>query len=380
MPNDLFQWEAAGGLGTSSQCEPCRRSNEEHTKRHREIAEKIHELKLLKAEHTLPASPLTPRAFNTSMHLLTLNDNSPSTKKERKAAKNAKKVSEMTKVLTCTDIEFVAKVLHPNDSIDEVELERRLLHDPDINDNRFFHKGTSNRREIRNVFVKKEKRGNGKEVLRLEAEELDGILQLLNVSPITSTTSAGERTIIAELRKKIEEYYVHDQNEKELMMMRKAGFWRWASSKAHKRLVENGKIWGVKDDRKLADVATGSDSSSSQAVGGAERDAETDTTTEADTDVTTPSSEEGDAEGSSISKREHGLPTLMLATPKPKESLANMAGTNHSDGWTTIGNPNKVKKPVGNLKLVSNGGLLKLAQSPTAKRTAFYSDNFDDEA
>lgn len=286
----------------------------------------------------------------------------------------------MTKVLTSTDIEIVAKVLHPNDYIDEVELERRLLDDPDINDNRFFHKGTSNRREIRNVFVKKEKRGNGKEVLHLEAEELDGILQLLNVSPITGTTPAGERTIIAELRKKIEEYYVHDQNEKELMMMRKAGFWRWASSKAHKRLVENGKIWGVKDDRqsgKVADVATASDDSSSQAVGGAERDAETDTTTEADTDITTPSSEEGDDEGSAMSKRERMLPTLV---PKSKDSLANIAGSNSCDGWTTIGNPNNVKKPVGNLKLVPNGGLLKLAQSPTAKRTAFYLDNFDDEA
>ena len=341
--------------GTSSQCEPCRRSDEEHQKRHREIAELLHELKFLKAEN-IPVSPLTPKALNTLQQQSSSLEDSPRTKKERKAAKKAKKVSEMPKVINSADIVFVAKVLHSHDSeSDELEIERQLVDDPDIKLNRFFHKGTSNRRDIRNEFVKKEKRGNKLELhVHVEAEQLDQLLLSLSVSP--TSASPSEKAIVAKLRDKIERDLIHVQKETEGMMMGKGGFWRWASKKAYNKLVQNGCIWGQKDSNGIPNKADGTtNSSSGSTVAGADTDS-----TETDTDITTPSEE--DEIATSISG---------LTIDSPASSKTIVPSSPVDDGWTIIGNPSKVKKPVGNLTLVHNGGLAKLAQTPTPKRNRF---------
>ena len=107
--------------GTSSQCEPCRRSDEEHMKRHREIAEKIHELKQLKADGA-PASPLTPKAINI---LSRQGEESPLTKKERKAAKKAKKVSEMAKVVSLEEVLAFEKTISKHRHLQALEIERK---------------------------------------------------------------------------------------------------------------------------------------------------------------------------------------------------------------------------------------------------------------
>ena len=280
------------------------------------------------------------------------------TKKERKAAKKAKKVSEMAKVVSQFDIDFVSKVLHPNDiESEDIEIERQLVDDPDINLNRFYHKGTSNTREIRNDFVKKERRGN-KEETHVAPEELEGLLQLLNISPITAATSAEEKAIITDLRKKITDDLLHVQNEKELMMMRKGGFWRWASKKAYRRLLQNGKIWGEKGgDSMVAKSDDTGASSSDSAVAGADTEL-----TEPDTDAITPSE---DDLVTPISKLQIRRTLSPIHTPR--------TATASSDGWTTVGKPGKARPAIGNLKLSHNGGLSKLAQTPTTKSPGFFS-------
>ena len=277
------------------------------------------------------------------------------TKKERKAAKKAKKISEMAKVVSSADIDFVSKVLHPNEpDVNEIDMERQLVEDPDIQLNRFFHKGTSNTRDVRNQFVKKhERKAGGKEELHVDPEELDELLQLLHVSPLTSKSSAEEKAIVTELREKIKNDLLREQREKELMMERKGGFWRWASKKAHKRLVENGRIWGEKDSNSQASRTEETTTRSSSAVGGAEADSE-----EPDSD-TRPTSEDSISEAMSTFKL-GSEPATVQATEKA--TPRKIKDTN--EGWTTVGKPSKVKTPAGKVTLMHNKGLDKIGKSP----------------
>jgi hypothetical protein len=282
----------------------------------------------------------------------------PLTKKERKAIKKAKKVSEMVKVVSSADIDFVSKVLHPDEAeADDIDLERQLVEDPDIHLNRSFHKGTSNTTEMRRQFVQKRKTG-GKEEAHVDPDELDGLLQLLNVSPLTSKSTVEEKAVVTDLRKKIEDDLVREQHEKDLMMMRKAGFWRWASKKAYKRLVQHGKIWSEKDSDNQSsrndDITT---ASSSSAVGGAEEES-----TESDSENMMPSED-------SVPK---AMSTFKLDTPPPKSRIPRKINE-PTDGWTTVGKPGKVKTPPGNFKLVHNTGLTKIALSPSPRTHGFYS-------
>ena len=235
--------------GSSGQCAPCRASDEERNKRHREIAEAILKVKQLHDNNiSVPASPLTPRILNTlPLHQLDLNAGdspSPLSKRERKAAKKAKKVSEMVKGVTAADIERVTNVLR-SENASQFE---RIDQDTELKQNVFFHPGTSNMREVRNTFLKKDRRGAMDAAeYHVEAEQISGVFQLLGVSPNTNATTTEEKALISVLRKKIEDDLVQAHQEEEGRRMRKAGFWRWANKKAYKRLVANGKFWMDKD-------------------------------------------------------------------------------------------------------------------------------------
>ena len=351
-------------IGTSSSCEPCRRGAEEHEKRHREIAELVHKLKEFKLAEAQPASPLSPKAPNLVAHQWSPAGESPLTKKERKAVKKAKRVSEMPKVVSGADVDHVARVLHPDGhNADDAEDERRLLEDPDIKLNRCFHKGTSNKREIRNELVKKERHSSNAEV-HVEPEQINGILQLLDVSPaIALTGTPEEKRIVESLKQKIEKDLVQMQKESEQTMMRKGGFWRWASKKAYIRLVQNGRIWGQKSSdgivQKINEIEAANEPDTNlekSAVAGAPDSVEG---TEADTGITAP--------------LEDGLATTTSKLSIDFSPKVAMTSSPVDDGWTKVGCPSKLKKfkPVGNLKLMHNGGLAKLVQSPKAKRDRF---------
>lgn len=286
-------------------------------------------------------------------------------KKKRKAAKKAKKLSEMPKAaVSAAEIDFVAKVLHPHDpEAEEADLERQLLEDPDIKLNRAFHRGTSNRREIRNEFVKKDKHASSKAELHIDPEDLNGLLQLLDVSPLTSSSSAEEKAIHAKLKTCIETDLVNVRKETEQTMMRKAGFWRWANKRAYRRLVQNGRI-GVQKGTSTPTATTETSTSSSASAGAAET--ETDDTTEPDTDITTPDEDEGEIEAV--------IEALKLdaevgsGTPQTPKADNDDVENNEDDGWTTVGKPKAVKSPVGNVKLAHNGGLVKMTSPVTPLR------------
>jgi len=73
------------------------------------------------------------------------------TKKERKEAnKTARRAVEKPRAITSTQVEFVADALHIYDhELDVAEVEALLIEDPDITLNLYYHRGTSNTREIR---------------------------------------------------------------------------------------------------------------------------------------------------------------------------------------------------------------------------------------
>jgi hypothetical protein len=274
---------------------------------------------------------------------------SPRTKKERKAAKKAEKISKMAKVVSSADIEFVARVLHPEDPIDDLEIEHQLVDDPDVQLNKFFHKGTSNTTEMRRAFVKKCKVG-GKEEPHVDPEELDGLLQLLDVSPARSKSTAEEKAIIKELREKIEADLLQVQRETEHMMMRKAGFWRWASKKAYKRLVQHGKIWSDRDGNHLSSRNDEMITSSSGTRGGAEAESN-----ESDDENVPPN--EGRTKSMKTYKLDSSVSKHCSKIPAPRKIESA------KDGWTTVGRTAKVRTLTGNLKLVHNVSMV-LGENP----------------
>lgn len=355
--------------GTSAQCLPCRHGDEEHQKRHREIAELVHKLDLLNttAKSTGPATPLTPLRPNPTDTPRDLDEEAatPKTKKERKAAKKARKISEMPKAaLNAATVEHVGRVLHLNDhDCEDGELELQFLNDDaEIKNNRFFHKGTSNKREIRNEFVKKDRKGD-KDVFHVGTKEMEGLLQLLDVSPVTTSTLPEEKRIIEELKQKIEKDLVQAQEENEGFMMRKAGFWRWASKKAYNRLVANGRIWEEKGD---GSHAAKSDESGGSTEGDAVLSTDSGDATD-DTNITEP-----DTDG--VSEVTESVSTLTLATPKTPKATAAAKGLEH--GWMSVSKTkgsNKSKKATPNMKikLTPNGGLAKMVQSSTPRTTGF---------
>lgn len=268
----------------------------------------------------------------------------------------------MTKVVSSADVDFVATVLHPEEpEWDDIEIERQLVDDPDVQLNRFFHKGTSNTTEMRRAFVKTRKTA-GKEVAHVDPEELNGLLQLLNVSPITTKSTMEERKLVQDLLKKIEEDLIKEQREKELMMIRKGGFWRWASKKAYRRLLQHGRIWSEKDNSENQSSKNDGTASSSSAVGGAEQEP-----TETDS--------EGEPSEDSISDT---LKNFKLDTAPTKFQSRTPRKINaENDGWTTVGKaatPKATPKTqVGNLKLVRNDGLARLANKSSPGAHGFYS-------
>lgn len=142
-------------------------------------------------------------------------------------------------------------------------------------------------------------------------------------------------------------------------MMRKAGFWRWASRKAYNRLVENGRIWSAKGSE------VGSKGSRTESAEGDEG------LTEGDTDVTTPDEGELDAElGALRLETTDAVKILDVDEPAATASVVEDAAAADDEGWETVGPPSgklpsgrfyRKAPPAGKLQLVHNGGLEQFA-------------------
>ncbi|KAK4963385.1 dynein heavy chain [Elasticomyces elasticus] len=306
-----------------------------HEKRHREIAELLHQFKELQIpQHpdTQPTTPSTPRFPHHQV-------SSPLPKKERKAARKAAKVASMPKVITTADIEFVANVLHPDDHDDDIDEERRLLEDPDIKLNLYYNKGTSNTRESRHRHIKGKQQKSEAE-LEFDVVELDAIMVGLKVPAANQAKTAAERKLIELIRTAVRDDMVNVAKEQGQTQMRKAGFWRWASKKVYNRLLQNGRLW---DQTAEAETPKRKDS----AYGGEE-----------------------DAAAPISTLKVDEMSAAAESTPAPKENTskstrsawtsATVTPSKVDDGWTQIGKVSRKPVVKGKIKLSGNGGLAKL--------------------
>ncbi|KAI7250735.1 hypothetical protein KC343_g7906 [Hortaea werneckii] len=277
MPHDVYRWEDGGGLihhcpkckrplthdavrsqclgqhvewckryhtqlfmiGWSSECAPCRHSEEHHHQRHRKIAELLRQLQEVQSADTpkRPAAELLPDQDT--------NTPSPLSKKARKAAKKAAKVAGMAKVVTAAEISFVAETLHPTCSANhDAEDESSLVEDFDIKFNLYYHKGTTNTREARNRHLDTKQRKKSEP--SIEENEIDTLMAALNI-PISGFDGKDQQNLVREIRDAVRDDLTRVVKEDEQTAIRKAGFWRWASKKTYDRHIANEKARLEKD-------------------------------------------------------------------------------------------------------------------------------------
>ncbi|KAI6862633.1 hypothetical protein KC323_g5395 [Hortaea werneckii] len=281
MPHDVYRWEDGGGLihhcpkckrplthdavrsqclgqhvewckryhtqlfmiGWSSECAPCRHSEEHHHQRHRKIAELLRQLQDVQSANTPKRSTaelLPDQETNTPSQL---------SKKERKAAKKAAKVAGMAKVVTAAEISFVAEALHLTCSAnDDPEDGSSLVEDFDIKFNLYYHKGTTNTREARNRHLDTNQRKKSEP--NIEKSDIDTLMAALKI-PTSSSDGKDQQNLVREIRDAVRDDLTRVAKEDEQTAIRKAGFWRWASKKTYDRHVANEKARLEKDGAEI---------------------------------------------------------------------------------------------------------------------------------
>lgn len=358
----------------------CKGSDGQRYNRYREIAELVKELRIIGNEQSLaiPRTPTCPRFDPATV------DGSTS-KKYRKEAKRLAKAAGRDQAIRLKDIEHIGKILHPEEPVDE-GFEKALLMDKSIENNMYYHPNTSNSREERHRFISQERRG--KSGLKLSEAEMNGIMLELRVPDLAQVKSKSERVIITKLREKIAEDVVHDHDEAQETMMRKAGFWRWANRRTYNRLAANGRIWDHKNGAALAPVFDHEeDDVEEDAVAGAENVAENEEEAVVDDDsadkVDNANNTNDDrfsvvslvSEASSF--RPAYSSSVSRDTSISSASRTTFSNTEESadEGWTTVGRAKPAKSTLV-LKFNSNGGLKHLtpkAAPRTPKRWADFS-------
>lgn len=360
-------------MNWSSRCSACKTTDDQHEKRHREIAEILVKIKKLKAEEEVaemdslasktapktPRTPLTARALNLVDGSLL--DTPKTSKKERKAAKKAVRALERDKVVTRQDIEFVATVLHPSsekEMAEDVEVEE-AEGDADIKMNLKFNNSTCNSKAARHDYIIK-----NRERSDIDDGTIKNLLVAMDVDP---RAKGKESELVHELTEAIKNDFVHFYDELKIVARNKAGFWRWAHKSAYRDLVENGKDWDAKhakeadnhltvpderrqseqsidteaDDEPLAYCKGSIDSSAPPSVG---------------TALTVPSTQ-------STSRKKILSVTTSTAAKKKAEP--------DEDGWMQVGKKAWKASPAGKLTLSSNGGLHHLAIKPKPSTWSF---------
>ena len=176
-------------IGWSSECAPCRHSEEHHHQRHRKIAELLRQLQDVQSANTPKRSTaelLPDQETNTPSQL---------SKKERKAAKKAAKVAGMAKVVTAAEISFVAEALHLTCSAnDDPEDGSSLVEDFDIKFNLYYHKGTTNTREARNRHLDTNQRKKSEP--NIEKSDIDTLMAALKI-PTSSSDGKDQQNLSA---------------------------------------------------------------------------------------------------------------------------------------------------------------------------------------
>ncbi|RMZ02140.1 hypothetical protein D0862_06127 [Hortaea werneckii] len=396
MPHDVYRWEEGGGLihhcpkckrplthdavrsqclgqhvewckryhtqlfmiGWSSECAPCRHSEEHHHQRHRKIAELLRQLQEVQSVDTRkrPTTELLPDQDTSTP--------SPLSKKERKAAKKAAKVAGMAKVVTAAEINFVAEALHPTCSVnDDAEDENSLIEDVDIKFNLYYHKGTTNTREARSRHMDTKQRKKSEP--NMKESEIDAFMATLKV--LTSGfDSKDQQNLVREIRDAVRDDITRVAKEDEQTAIRKAGFWRWASKKTYDRHIANEKARAQKDD---AEVLKRKDSADPVAEAeDHQRDESEDVREVGDTDTNTDAADASNVFSTTMAESQGRT----MPASGPSRSMTRREEKLDSNGveWTTVrklklsAKSDKAHSPA-TLKLTGNGGLEKLDQTPS---------------
>jgi hypothetical protein len=347
----------------------CKGSEEQRYNRYKEIAELVKELRMIGNEQSFqsPRTPTFPRFDHATL------DGSTS-KKDRKEAKRQAKAAERVPVITSKDIERIGKILHPEEPVDE-EFEKALLMDKAIENNMYYHPATSNSREERHRFIRQER--SGKSELKLSDSEMRDMLAELKVPDLAQAKSKSERVIVTRLREKIVEDFVHDHHEAGEIMMRKAGFWRWANRRTYNRLAANGRIYDWKNGETLAPVGENEVDVEGYEAPAAADDLAADHDEEVviekeDTDKDDDANDDMSSVVSLTSEASRVRPAYSSSASRDT-SISSASRTTFSsndesadDSWTTVG---RVKQPKATLtlKLTPNGGLKHLRPNTTPR-------------
>ena len=348
---------ADGVQGGSIQCMACRNSDEQQDKRWRNIGELIRQLREVSSEE-VGATPKTP----TAPQLRLPSVDGSATKKDRKDAKKAAKAAARPRIITSKDVKRIGDILNPPVEDEEEDFEKALMKDEDIKMNVYYHRGTANTHEMRHRFIKQFRAGQFE--LDIRKAEMDRIMSELKVPDLADAKTKVERSLISQIQNAVEEDLVHVHGEERQTMQRKAGFWRWANTKAYNRLVENGRIWDWKVDQVVPAKTVAEDLAmvvaEDQTVDGAEVEA---TPYDEPTVLRVVTGNSVSSRSSSIVERlpesSRGGPAFFSSVSRNTSASSASRTTSTSiedDGWATVGKVKPVPPRI-QLKLVSNGGL-----------------------
>lgn len=246
----------------SSHCSACKTTDEQHEKRHREIAEILAKIRQQVEEQAAASrrahrAPLTAVALNTVQSSAPIQELAPDTlgtqkvtKKEKKAAKNAAKALGRDKVITTSDIQVVAKALHSEAGKDGEMAEAKENidkgEDPDIIKNLKYNPQIWSNKDARRDFMSRDSE-------QTDIDDSD-VARILGILEINIKTSGGAAELIKELIAAIKKDLVAYQDELKKVAETKAAFWRWANKSAYRDFVDKGKVrvtksqWDPKDN------------------------------------------------------------------------------------------------------------------------------------
>ena len=277
----------------------CRKSVEQHDKRHREIAQLVLAIQQ-HDEATNVSSPSVNRKRKTrksdvlniykidddfdeddeswadSSDLTSRNDDQAverlqgdklkenrNTTKVRKAQKKMATRQARVSVISPDLLKQIDQALHPRDPIRGDNDTEDALANVTIEDNIAFNPRTFRRSALRqSIHEKKLLRNNGTPIgattpdSGLDEEEMESILQCLHVATIQSSivNSKSRKTLQASLKEAIQKDVVCVENEDKELMMRMAGYWRYVNRRTYNVMVNNNKLWDWKTGEKLPEM------------------------------------------------------------------------------------------------------------------------------
>lgn len=317
-------------------------------------------------EPASPRTPLTARALN-GVNGASDESTPRTTKKERKKLKKAAKAMERDKVITSADIIFVANTLHSEvEREDEEKGGTDLVDEKNILLNLKFNNSVCNTKTARQDFIKKDQIEDAEDS---KAE----VGRLLEIFEMDTKATGREGKLVAELGTAIQNDLARYHDELNTTAKFRDAFWRWANVKAYRERIDNGKDWDEHTPcKQRSDSIENLDDGSKTAAADSDTEAKSEQTGSVDSSVSAASASTAitiPSVESSPTKKTKPKILNVIVPPLSNEPILD-------PGWKQVGK--KTLKPpsaVAKLKMVKNGGLHHLAQSPKSPYASATSAN-----